>query len=117
MRRGSSKLGRWGEDLVAKYLGLKRVRFSGADWPHKEDVGGFLARPSAPTVKILGQVKTTVTDDQTGFLKSWLALAKNARAETAEPIWLEVYKTDWEAYIFEKRLVRVVRLGVGGKEV
>lgn len=101
--------------MAAKYLGLRRVPFSGADWPHREDLIGDRVRPSTPTLKVLGQVKTAATDDQTGFLKQWLELAKNARVESAEPIWIEIYKTDWEAYIFEMRLVRKVKLGVGGE--
>jgi hypothetical protein len=65
----------------------------------------------------MGQCKTTATDDQTGFLRQWLELAKDAKADNKEPVWVEVYRTPWEAYVFEKRLVKKIRLGIGGETV
>lgn len=112
----SSRLGRWGEDLVAKYLGFKRQPFSGGAWPYREDLIRLKLRAFAPGhLKELAQVKTTASDSK--FLEQWLQLAKNAAVEKAEPVWYDVIKTDWEAYVFERRLVRVVKLGVGGEEV
>lgn len=114
-----TKIGRWGEDLVARILGYTRVPFSGSVWPHKQDlVSERRASSDGHAVddivveKEIAQVKTTESED---FLEQWKALSKHARVEGAIPRWFDVVKAPNEAYIFERRLVRVIRLGVGGE--
>lgn len=113
-------LGRWGEDIVARILGYTRVPYSGAVWPHKQDLaktvirgintgaGGIEKYP----LKYVAQVKTTEGEE---FLTQWQDLERHAKVERAEPRWFDVVKTPNEAFIFERRLRRVVRLGVGGE--
>ena len=103
-----NELGRWGEDLVAKHLGFRRVKFSGSVWPWLEDlVRTFRGR------KELAQVKTTATED---FVNQWIALVQHAEAEDAKARWFTVVRTYGVAYIFEVVLRKEIILGIGGGE-
>lgn len=102
-----SKLGRWGEEFVAKHLGFKRVPFSGSVWPYLED----LERTRRGN-KELAQVKTTESD---AFLVEWMKLCASANSAEARPRWFSVVRQPGAAYIFETTLVKEVILGIGGE--
>ena len=106
MARTAFAIGRWGENLVAKVLGYRRVPASGSRWPHKEDLTRMHSRQ-----KELAQMKTTEGD---AFLKHWLALERHANIEGAEPRWYDVVSHGGEVFVFERTLVYRANVGIGG---
>jgi hypothetical protein len=116
----TSKLGRYGEELVARLLGYERQPASGAIWPMKEDLIKKEVRGGRTVYTCLAQVKThqTVGSGKRGFLKEFLRLRNHAEARTGgRCAWFTVWVTPAKAYIFETRLVKEVdRVRIGGEE-
>lgn len=106
---------------MAKHLKYKRVPYSGALWPHKQDLvktivrgvntgeGGIEKWPA----KYIAQVKTTESET---FTREYDALLHYADVERAKPQWYYVVRTPNEALIFRLELVKSVKLGIGGDE-
>lgn len=101
------RLGDFGEKVIVRAFPRMRLRQqpgSGNRWPRQEDLEG---------PRHLVQVKTTRASD---FLDAWLSLYGRAAAEGKNPKWYEIVITanEREAVIFERRMVKIVDLGVGG---
>lgn len=99
-------VGRWGEDLVARIFGYRRVPASGSRWPNKEDLVRMHSRK-----KELAQVKTS---GARGFIDDWLALERHAGIEGAEPRWYDVVRHGGVVYVFERTLLAKRNVGLGG---
>lgn len=100
-------LGQRGEKIVRAAFPEMKLHLqpaSGARWPRKQDLEG---------PRHVVQVKTTMRDK---FLSDYLSLLGTATIEGKEPRWYEVHITanEREAVIVERRVVKIVDLGVGG---
>lgn len=102
-RSSSSRLGRYGEDLVCGLYGFSRQPASGAAWPWKED----LVRRDV-TGWFVAQVKTT---RDRSLVQAWERLTAYAKAEEATPVWYTVVVGPGKDYVLETRLVEAVDKG------
>lgn len=113
---GPERLGRFGEDLVARLFGYRRQPFSGGRWPFKEDLVREVGLPdfagSREVVTMHGDLAQVKTTRGQTFVQEYQKLEAHALAEGREACWYEVVVTPREVYVFEKRLIHVEPLGV-----